>query len=69
MAVNQFKGVWCGLVPHRVEMLTWFIIMGRLNTKDRLKKLNIIRDGEVFCQEDLKIIHHLYFSCQFSWAI
>ena len=27
--------VWKGLVPPKVELLTWFLLIGRINTKER----------------------------------
>lgn len=39
-AVNSYnftqkkKEVWKGLVPPRVEILAWFVLIGGINTKD-----------------------------------
>ena len=33
---------WKGLAPPTAEILVWFILQGRLNTKERLGRLNII---------------------------
>ncbi|XP_057719704.1 uncharacterized protein LOC130934132 [Arachis stenosperma] len=30
------KEIWKGLVPPRVELFAWFVLVGRVNTKDRL---------------------------------
>ena len=43
--VNSFsfaKSIWKGLVPPEVEILTWFVILRRLNTKVRLHRLGIL---------------------------
>ncbi|MED6216971.1 hypothetical protein PIB30_013186 [Stylosanthes scabra] len=46
---HVFDEMWRRLVPPRIEMLTWFILMGGLNTKDVLVRRNIIPDGEDMC--------------------
>ncbi|XP_052114173.1 uncharacterized protein LOC107478348 [Arachis duranensis] len=33
------KEIWRGLVPPRVELFSWFALIGRINTKDRLSRL------------------------------
>ncbi|KAL4286952.1 hypothetical protein AHAS_Ahas19G0137600 [Arachis hypogaea] len=35
------KGIWRGLVPPRVELFTWFVLIGRVNTKDRLSRYGV----------------------------
>ena len=34
--VESWKKIWSGLAPPKVELLLWFVIRGRLSTKDRL---------------------------------
>ncbi|MED6157660.1 hypothetical protein PIB30_025280 [Stylosanthes scabra] len=43
---HVFDNVWHGLVPPRVEMLTWFALTGGLKTKDVLLRRNIINHGD-----------------------
>ena len=33
---NFTSAVWKGLTPPRIELLTWFVLVGRVNTKDRM---------------------------------
>lgn len=40
--VVNVKGLWRGLVPHRIEFFTWFAILGKINTKQKLFSLGII---------------------------
>ena len=67
---NHAKMVWKGLAPPRVELLVWFILLGRLNTKDRLCRFNYIVAEDslcVFCTNDQETISHLFFTCPFAW--
>ena len=43
--------IWCGIVPPKAKLLLWFVVQRRLNTKDRLRRLNMLRvdDCSVFC--------------------
>ena len=41
--------VWCGLVPTKAKLLVWLLIHGRLNTKERLHRQNILRNDEISC--------------------
>ena len=36
------RSIWKGLVPLKVEILTWSVLLGRVNTKDRLHRLGIL---------------------------
>ena len=51
--------VWRGLVQPKAELLMWFVIYGRLNTKNHLQRLNILRGdnyGCVLCNAELETI-------------
>lgn len=66
------KGMWRGLVPHRIEVFTWFAILEGLNTRSKLVNLGIIAEEESkcvlcgHCQEDHS---HLFIHCTFSWNL
>ncbi|MED6216985.1 hypothetical protein PIB30_013199 [Stylosanthes scabra] len=49
MLKNVFDNIWQGLVPPRVEMLVWFVLMETLCTKELLRSRNTIPNGEVNC--------------------
>ncbi|MED6161711.1 hypothetical protein PIB30_063275 [Stylosanthes scabra] len=46
---HVFDNIWHCLVPPRVEMLVWFVLMGGLNTRDVLLRRSIIRQGDEVC--------------------
>ncbi|MED6161877.1 hypothetical protein PIB30_064885, partial [Stylosanthes scabra] len=46
---HVFDNVWCGLVPPRVEMLAWMVILGGVNTRSVLVRKNIIQHGGDTC--------------------
>ena len=66
------RGVWKGLVPLRVELLSWSMLIGRLNTKDRLCSLNWMQMDHIKCvpfrMHDASI-QHLFLNCDFSWNL
>ena len=47
--VLNINRVWRGLVPSKVELLLWFVVQGRLNTKDRFRRLNVLRSADYKC--------------------
>ncbi|KAK2408860.1 hypothetical protein QL285_044338 [Trifolium repens] len=66
--------VWRGVAPSRAELLMWFIMRGRINTKSILKRLQIVSDDGVesrclFCEEEEETIEHLFLHCNFSWKV
>ncbi|MED6180740.1 hypothetical protein PIB30_013118 [Stylosanthes scabra] len=44
-----YDNIWRGLVSPRVEMLVWFALTGELNTRDKLLRRGVIRQGEQAC--------------------
>lgn len=63
---------WRGLAPPRAEILVWFVLHGRLNTKERLARLNIIPLSAALCplcSLENETVEHLFFECMRSWRI
>ena len=63
-AHNFAARVWCKVAPPKVELLAWFVILGKLNSKDRLARLNITSNGDtlcVLCNEQKESIEHFFF--------
>ena len=42
LEVTPTRVIWRGLAPPRVELLLWFVMLRKLNTKERLYRFNII---------------------------
>ncbi|KAL4276601.1 hypothetical protein AHAS_Ahas20G0223500 [Arachis hypogaea] len=62
--------MWKGLVPPRVELLVWFALVGRVNTKERLCRLGIVNNEDnmcALCNTNVENVHHLFLACEFSW--
>ena len=71
-AHNNFKNIWKGIKPPRMELLVWFVIIGRLNTKDRFARFNILQEDNsrcVLCKAEDETIDHLFVTCRFTWEI
>ena len=69
---EPFSKVWQGLAPPKAELLTWFVLLGRLNIKDRFCRLNILIGSDdkcIFCNEHCETLNHLFLSCYFSWRV
>lgn len=39
---DAVKGVWKGLVPHRIEVFVWIALMGKINTRSKLASIGLI---------------------------
>ncbi|QHO00379.1 uncharacterized protein DS421_13g406040 [Arachis hypogaea] len=66
------RTIWKGLVPPRVELFIWFTLIGRVNTKERLQRLGIVRQGDnicVLCKKHVEHIHHLFLGYEFTWQV
>ena len=63
---------WKGLAPPRAEVLVWFVLQERLNTRERLCKLNILPPVSApcpFCQVEVESVEHLFFGCLLPWSL
>ncbi|XP_057746581.1 uncharacterized protein LOC130965835 [Arachis stenosperma] len=59
------KEIWRGLVLPRVELFSWFALIGLINTKDRLSRLDILGPPNnlcVLCKKADESVHHLLIS-------
>ncbi|KAL4359002.1 hypothetical protein AHAS_Ahas08G0033800 [Arachis hypogaea] len=64
--------IWKGLVPPHVELFMWFVLVGQVNTKDRLSRLGIIEQRDtvcVLCNKNVETVQHLFVTCEFSWLV
>ncbi|RYR28078.1 hypothetical protein Ahy_B01g052183 [Arachis hypogaea] len=65
---HTFDNIWRGIVPPRVEMMGWFLILGKLNTMKRLAQINVVGANEVtcaLCGLDDEDIDHLFIHCNY----
>lgn len=46
---NVEKKLWHGLVPHIIEIFLWLVLMEKLNTREKMARLNIILESENVC--------------------
>lgn len=61
-----------GSSPTRVELLVWFVIQEKLNTRSRLRRLNMLSEEEdicPFCKEEKETIKHMFLHCHLSWKV
>lgn len=55
--IDAIKGIWCGMVPPRIEISLWMALMGKINTRQRLNHIGIlpIPDSNcIFCDSELE---------------
>ena len=70
--VNNFsftKSMWKGFVLLRVELMVSFVLIGRLNTKDRLHSKGIIQQDQLvccLCNKEVKSQEDLFFPCEYA---
>ncbi|XP_016206859.1 uncharacterized protein LOC107647279 [Arachis ipaensis] len=66
------KEIWRGFVLPRVELFSWFALIGRINTKDWLSRLGILGPHDnlcVLCKKAVESVHYLLVACEFSWQV
>lgn len=66
---DTIKGLWRGLVPFRIEIFTWTVLLGRVNTRSKLARIGIIPRSEnkcALCNNSAEEIDHLFLHCPFS---
>ncbi|XP_016192273.1 uncharacterized protein LOC107633152 [Arachis ipaensis] len=66
------SAVWKGFVLPRVELLSWFALVGRVNTKDRLCRLRVIDQQDnrcLLCGTPVETAYHLFLSCEITWQV
>ena len=69
---KYFKGLWQNLVPHRIELFTWFALLGKINTKAKLISMGIIPSSShlcVLCGSMAETCEHLLLHCPLSWML
>lgn len=70
--MSNLRGIWYGLAPPRAELLLWFAIQEKLNTRNHLRRLNLIRTNESscpFCENEEKTGRPLFLHCTHTWII
>ncbi|XP_057761477.1 uncharacterized protein LOC130981788 [Arachis stenosperma] len=66
------SAIWKGFVPPRIELFSWFVLVGRVNTKDRLCRLGVINPNDrtcVLCGKSVESALHLFAGCEISWQV
>lgn len=68
---NSAPSMWLGVAPPKVELHVWFVLQQKLNTRSRLKRLNLIQVNEAYCPfcVNEETINHLFLHCNFTWKI
>lgn len=72
---NAPKGFWLSLVPHRIEIFTWLVLLEKINSKDKLVRIGIIPTTEAICSlcgqgnEDVNhpFLHYTFSHHLWSW--
>nr|XP_025670460.1 uncharacterized protein LOC112770292 [Arachis hypogaea] len=66
------SALWKGLVPPRIEMFGWFVLVGQINTKDILTRLGVDIHSDnicVLCHKGVETVEHLFFRCEVTWQV
>lgn len=64
--------LWKGLVPFRIEVFSWLVLLEKINTKKKLATHNIIPISDVYCSlclEKPEDVTHLFLHCPFAQSI
>ncbi|XP_016200157.1 uncharacterized protein LOC107641166 [Arachis ipaensis] len=66
------SSIWRGVVPPRIELFGWFVLIGRVNTKERLIRLGVLRPSDnicVLCNKEVESVEHLFLRCELTWKV
>nr|XP_025648023.1 uncharacterized protein LOC112743003 [Arachis hypogaea] len=66
------SSVWRGVVPPRIELFGWFVLVGRVNIKERLSRLGIVMPSDnicVLCKKEIESVKHLFLLCELTWQV
>ncbi|QHN76497.1 uncharacterized protein DS421_19g644380 [Arachis hypogaea] len=66
------NSLWRGLVPPRIELFGWFVLVGRVNTKKRLIRLGVAIHSDdlcVLCNKESESVEHLFLRCDITWKV
>ncbi|XP_015964835.1 uncharacterized protein LOC107494201 [Arachis duranensis] len=66
------SALWRGLVPPRIELFGLFVLLGRINTKERLTRLGVIIHSDnicVLCHKGVETVEHLFLRCEVTWQV
>ncbi|XP_016192737.1 uncharacterized protein LOC107633643 [Arachis ipaensis] len=69
---NFTSALWKGLVPPRIELFGWFVLVGRINTKERLTRLGVDIHSDnicVLCHKGVENVEHLFLRCEVTWQV
>ena len=69
---DAIKGVWRGLVPHRIEVFVWTALLGKINTRNKLASIGIIPTQNDICPLCLscpETTNHLLLHCEMTRQI
>lgn len=69
---DAVKGVWKGLVPHRIEVFVWIALMGKINKRSKLARIGIIPpdcDKCPLCDSESESCDHLMLHCSISYQL
>ena len=68
----NWKKVWNGLIPPRIEVFSWLALNGKINTRSKLAALRIISQEDnvcILCLSNQECSNHLLLHCDFSQKI
>ncbi|XP_072054264.1 uncharacterized protein [Arachis hypogaea] len=60
------------MVPPRIELFGWYVLIGRVNTKERLSRLGVIRLSDtlcMLCKKEIESVEHLFLLCEYTWQV
>ncbi|XP_072087364.1 uncharacterized protein [Arachis hypogaea] len=66
------SAIWRGFALPRVELFSWFVLVERVNTKERLYKLGVIDQHDnlcVLCCKSVESAAHLFIGCEITWQV
>jgi len=64
--------VWMHLAPPKVEFFMWLVLLGKINTKEKLCTKGILPADQTLCalcSAQTETLDHVLLNCPFSWRV
>ncbi|XVE48894.1 hypothetical protein DITRI_Ditri01bG0038300 [Diplodiscus trichospermus] len=64
---TTWKKVWSGLVPTKVEVFFWQVVLGKIAVKEQLAMRGLLNGSNIdctLCGREIESANHLFFTCQ-----
>lgn len=70
---EELRLIWNKLVPSKVQLHVWRVLLERLPTCTKLQRRNILSTNAnvecIFCKKEDESVRHVFFECEYSYKL